>query len=199
MIIINSRALSGILCYVALFFATTAFAQTNIAIKKGYHGMVEIGTSTVNGQVQEGFIKGPNDKYEKDQMLPGEMVRLSTVHGYAWGNGLFLGAGVGWDFELVNSAQYASIFAAAKYNIKDAAASPFIEGRTGYRICTNAYRYDTSGTFVSFATGVDFGNAAIRLGYEYSPIRQNYRADIGGLHRYYYTMNQFFFSAAFHF
>ena len=174
-------------------------AQSNHSFKKGYHGFVEVGAAAVNGQIQKGFVKSATERYLEDQMQPGEMIRLSTVHGYSWGNGVFLGGGVGYSFELLESAQYASFFADAKYNFKDASASPFLEGRMGYHFCTNAYRYDTQGMFVSVAGGVDFGCFSARLGYEYSPIKQNYRTDTAGLQRCYHWMNQFFFSLAFNF
>ena len=183
----------------AILFASTAFAQTNKAFKKGYHGSVELGFGTVNGQMKEGYIKSNTEVSPSDHDQPGEMVRLATVHGYSLGNGVFLGAGLGWDFELVDSAQYANVFADVKYNIKDASASPFVEGRAGYRFCTNAPRFDTEGVFVSAAAGVDFGRFAARLGYECCPIKQNYRTTWGYLQRKYYAMNQLSLSFAFNF
>lgn len=174
-------------------------AQTSHSFKKGYHGSVELGAAAVNGQIQQGFVKSSTERYTEDQIQPGEMIRLSTVHGYSWGNGVILGAGLGYSFELLDNAQYASIFADAKYNLKDSSASPFLEGRLGYHFCTNAFRYDTQGMLVSVAGGVDFGCLSARLGYEYSPLKQNYRTDLGGFQRYYYLMNQFFFSLAFNF
>lgn len=188
-----------LLLLTTVFLALPVSAQTSQSFKKGYHGFVELGAAAVNGQVQKGFVKSSTERLAEDQMQPGEMIRLSTVHGYSWGNGVFLGAGVGYSFELLESAQYASIFTDAKYSFKDASASPFLEGRMGYIFCTNAYRYDTQGVFVIVDGGMDFGRLSARIGYEYSPIKQNYRTDLGGLQRYYYLMNQFFFSLAINF
>lgn len=193
------KRIQTIILFAALILNIPVSAQSNCSFKKGYHGFVEFGTAAVNGQIQEGFVKSSTERYSEGQMQPGEMIRLSTVHGYSWGNGVFLGAGLGYNFELLESAQYASIFADAKYNFKDILASPFMEGRMGYNFCTNAYRYDTQGLFVSVSGGVDFGHFAARLGYEYCPIKQNYRTDYEGLHRYYYLMNQFFLSLAYNF
>lgn len=183
----------------AILLSLPLSAQSNLSFKKGYHGTVELGMSAMNGKMQQGFIKCNSEVCAEAQMQPGEMIRISTVHGYAWGNGVFLGAGLGWDFELIDGAQYASFFADVKYNLKDASASPFIEGRTGYHFCTNMPRYETGAVFVSAAGGVDFGHISARLGYEYCPIKQNYRSNAGQLYRSYYSMNQFFFSLAFNF
>ena len=181
-----------------LLFVLPAPAQTNRSFKKGYRGTVELGFGAVNGKMQNGFIKSNLEVSPADHEQPGEMVRLSTVHGYSFGNGVFIGGGFGWDFELIDNAQYASIFVNTKYNLKDASASPFVEGRAGYSFCTNGPKYDTGGLFVNAAVGVDFGRFTTRMGYEFCPIKQNYRTSVG-LDRKFYSMNQFFLSLAFNF
>lgn len=129
---------------------------------------------------------------------PDEMIRLSSTHGYAFGNGVFIGAGAGCNFQLIEDLHFASVFMDVKYNFVDASASPFIEGRTGYNYCINRYN-DIGGLFVSTAAGVDFGRMSARIGYELAPIKENVRARNGALGYVLYTSNQFFFSLAFNF
>lgn len=171
-------------------------AQTSRYYKKGYHGSFELGTGVGVGKMDAGFVLDDNHVFLGEQK-PGELIRLSTVHGYSLGNGIFIGGGLGWNFELFEGAQYASAFADMKYNFFDASVCPFIEGRAGYYFQTNGPRYETGGMFVSVATGVDFGRFSARLGYEFSPLKQNYRDRRGELLRYYYSLNQFFFTVSF--
>ena len=170
-------------------------AQSTYSFKKGYHGNVELGAGAVNGGIQQNFILR---NYAGNKEQPEEIIRLSTVHGYSYGNGLFLGAGIGYNFALVNSAQYASLFADAKYNVKDASASPFVEGRVGYNFWGES-EGDLGGMLVSLAGGVDTGRISIRVGYEYSPLKQRNRISNSSFVWCYYIMNQFFFSLAFNF
>lgn len=171
----------------AILFTSTAFAQTNRALKKGYHGNLELGTSAMTLKTMGSSSAEPD-----------EVIRLSTTHGYAFGNGVFIGAGAGYNFLLIENVQFASAFIDVKYNFVDASASPFIEGRTGYNYCTSQ-KNETGGLFVSTAAGVDFGRMSARIGYELAPIKENVRASNGALSYALYTSNQFFFSLAFNF
>lgn len=171
----------------AILFASTAFAQTNRAWKKGYHGNLELGASAMTLKTMGSSSAEPD-----------EVIRLSTTHGYAFGNGVFIGAGAGCNFLLIENVQFASVFMDVKYNFVDASASPFIEGRTGYNYCTSQ-KNETGGLFVSTAAGVDFGRMSARIGYELAPIKENVRASNGALSYVLCTSNQFFFSLAFNF
>ena len=171
----------------AILFTSTAFAQTNRAWKKGYHGNLELGTSAMTMKMMgNGGVE------------PDEMIRLSSTHGYAFGNGLFLGAGAGCNFQLIEELHFASVFLDVKYNLADVSVSPFIEGRTGYNYCINKYN-EIGGLFVSTAAGVDFGRMSARLGYELAPVKENIRSNNGRLSYSLCTSNQFFFSLAFNF
>ena len=171
----------------AILLAVPVSAKDNKALKKGYHGNLELGTSAMTMKMMG------NSSVEPD-----EMIRLSSTHGYAFGNGVFIGAGAGCNFQLIEDLHYASVFMDVKYNFVDASASPFIEGRTGYNYCINKYN-DIGGVFVSTAAGVDFGRMSARIGYELAPIKENVRAS-NGAHGYaLYTSNQFYFSLAFNF
>ena len=117
--------------FATLYASQNVFAQLYKAFKKGYRGSVGVSTGVAGGTMQKGFFTVANGANAKDQLKPSEFIRLSTVHGYQLGNGVFLGMGLGWDFELLEEMQYGSVFADIKYNLVDASASPFIEGRTG--------------------------------------------------------------------
>lgn len=183
----------------AILFTSTAFAQTNKAFKKGYRGSVEVGTGVAGGTMQKGFLTIGKEANAEDQWKPAEFMNISTVHGYQLGNGVFLGIGLGWSFEMLDGMQYGSAFADIKYNIVDASASPFVEGRTGYRINSNLGGRGTEGLFISAAGGVDFGPFSASLGFDYCPYLQTGKSSTGSIYRYCYTMNQFFFSLAFNF
>jgi len=184
-------------------------AQTNQSFKKGYHGFVELEGSTLQGKMQRGFasevpsgsgrtpvINSLSDLdafleyYADDGSRYGEMVRVSTVHGYGWGNGVFLGLGLGYSASLKDDMDFISTFVDAKYNFVDVSASPFLEGRVGYTFDTMTVNH-TGGLFVSGAAGVDFGRFGARLGYEFCPLAQQNRT--------YYALNRFFLSLAFNF
>lgn len=181
-----------LVAFATLYASQNVFAQTNKAFKKGYRGSVGVSTGVAGGTMQEGFFTVANGANAKDQLKPSEFIRLSTVHGYQLGNGVFLGMGLGWDFELLEEMQYGSVFADVKYNLVDASASPFIEGRTGYHINSNLGGSDTEGLFIGVAGGVDFGHFSASLGFDYCPYLQ--RED---KYRYYYTTKQFFFSVTY--
>ena len=168
-----------------LLSSFTASGQVNRSFKKGYRGSVELEGSVFNGRLQSGFEQ------------PGELIQLSTVHGGRLGNGLFLGAGLGYAFWLSEETGFASLFVDAKYNIKDAAVSPFVEGRAGYSVCSTS-RLETGGMFVNAAAGVDFGRFTARLGYEYLPIKQLEWTSHGQT-KTYYALDRFFLSFAFNF
>jgi len=181
------KKLSVLFVVLAILLAVPVSAKGNKALKKGYHGNLELGTSAMTMKMMG------NSSVEPD-----EMIRLSSTHGYAFGNGVFIGAGAGCNFQLIEDLHFASVFMDVKYNFVDASASPFIEGRTGYNYCINKYN-DIGGVFVSTAAGVDFGRMSARIGYELAPIKENVRASNGYLSYVLYTSNQFFFSLAFNF
>lgn len=169
----------------ALFLSVTATAQTNRAFRAGYRGSVELESSAFRGRFQDGTER------------PGELIQLATVHGYSWGNGVFLGMGVGYSSWLSEDSQFVSVFLNARYNIKDTVASPFIEGRTGYSFCTTT-RLETGGLFVRMSVGVGFGHFSASLGYEYLPVKELEQTG-SGLKKSFYTLDRLFLTLAFNF
>lgn len=179
------KRLLFVLSFTALFLSVPALAQTNRAFRAGYRGIIELEGSAFHGRLQNGVEQ------------PGELIQLATVHGYSLGSGVFLGMGLGYSFWLSQDTQFASVFLDARYNIKDVAASPFIEGRTGYSFCTTT-RLETGGLFVRMSAGVEFGRLSVCLGYEYFPVKELQQTG-SGLKKSYYTLDRLFLSLAFSF
>lgn len=151
-----------LLIIITLATGFTCAAQMNRAFRKGYQGSIEIRNGAVFG---------------KDKV--GGMLQLTTLQGYRMGNGLFLGAGAGVSYDLVDDIVVFPLFLDAKYIFLDDKVSPFAAARTGFRMEGRDYL----APFVSISAGVDAGRFTIRLGYEYCSVRRmhreyNYTTDI---------------------
>lgn len=156
----------------------TLSAQESRMFRKGYRGNLEIGNYAVFG---------------KDKV--GGLALLTTTHGYSFGDGAFVGVGLGVGADL-NGSLYFPIFMDAKYNFIDGRTSPFAAIRTGLR-------YDPNDEYIScgiaLGGGVDFGRHSVKLGYEYSVSKAN-DYDHHGSYSYIYAKPSFLFcSFAFNF
>lgn len=152
-------------------------AQESRMFRRGYRGNIEIGNYAVFG---------------KDKV--GGLAQLTTTQGYSFGDGAFVGAGLGAGVDL-NGSLYFPLFLDAKYNFLDRRTSPFAAVRTGLR-------YSPDEEYISFnialGGGVDFGRYSIRLGYEYAVSATTY-STYGG-YAYEYAKPSFLFcSFAFNF
>ena len=106
-------------------------------------------------------------------------IGLNTVHGYSFGNGAFLGGGIGLDFKRGTcEGVYLPLFLDAKYNFGEyGALSPFAEMRMGVSVNVGgSFEYSDSGinaysTGISPAVGVDFGSFTVKMGYLLSSLR----------------------------
>lgn len=164
---------------VALLVSVPVCAQTNRSFVKGYHGNVELGNYATFGENQVGGI-----------------VMLATTHGYSTGTGMFVGAGVGYGYDIAPDMFVSSAFLDFKYNFVDTPVSPFLAARTGARF--GFARDDSVGQFVSLACGVDFGRFSARVGYEYASVRQQiYLNSRTSPVVAYQKPSQFYFSIAF--
>lgn len=121
-------------------------AQESYSFNKGYRGDVSVG-----GIV--GVTKGVrNDAFS-----------LSTVHGYSYGDGLFVGGGVGLN-ALFSDLVTVPVFAVAKYNFIDKVFSPFVDCRLGAEAMLQ--NNDKGLAFVvSPGVGVDFKRVNFRVAY----------------------------------
>lgn len=130
-----------------------ASAQTNRSFRKGYRGDVELGNYATFG---------------KDEA--GGMILFTSTHGYSMGNGMFIGGGAGYGYEIASDLYLVSAFIDAKYNLKDAAVSPFLAARTGAFLGGGRSQYTAQ--FVSLSCGVDVSRLSVKIGYQYAPVRQ---------------------------
>ena len=105
--------------------------------RRGYRGNIEIGNYAVFG---------------KDKV--GGLAQLTTTQGYSFGDGAFVGAGLGAGVDL-NGSLYFPLFLDAKYNFLDRRTSPFAAVRTGLR-------YSPDEEYISFNIALGGGAAALR-------------------------------------
>ncbi|MCR5071086.1 MAG: hypothetical protein K6A62_04085 [Bacteroidales bacterium] len=164
---------------IILLFSPILCAQKNL-YKDGYRGMIELGTYSF----RQGEALG--------------MIQFSTIHGYGFGAGLFIGAGVGYTHEIMSELQGGNVFLDVKYNLKNTSISPFIEGRAGYRFMLNSDPEEIGGQCIAIAGGVDFGRFSARVGYEHGAFRHKVWKD-WVYNTLYSRSDQLFFSLAFNF
>lgn len=133
-----------VLC-VALITMSVA-AQESFSYRKGYRGDVSLGGSVgVTKDVR-------NDAFS-----------LSTTHGYSFGDGVFVGAGVGVNI-LTTDQVTIPVYVVGKYTFLDNNITPFVDCRVGAEAVV--YNLDKGRAFmVSPAVGVDLGRFSIRAGY----------------------------------
>ena len=133
-----------VLC-VAIIGVSVA-AQEGFSFRKGYRGDVSLGGSV-------GVTKGVrNDAFS-----------FSTIHGYSFGDGVFVGAGVGVNV-LTTDQVTIPVYVVGKYTFLDNNITPFVDCRVGAEAVV--YNLDKGRAFmVSPAVGVDLGRFSIRAGY----------------------------------
>ena len=120
--------------------------------KTGYRGNVGLHLGGINARLGEfGF---------------------TTIHGKSFGNGVFLGGGIGLNYPILDIdtdvCLTVPIFIDAKYSVLDQRVSPFVEARIG----TMFFYGSDWGMFLSPVLGVDIGRWSIFVSYE---LRQNYK------------------------
>lgn len=135
-----------------LAFAAVLSAQSkNSSYKKGYKADVEIGTKI--------YSKGTGNAY-----------MATTSHGYAFGNGLYVGGGIGIGVETHGMLDHSEaricvpVFADVKYSFINRLASPFVSIKAG-----GYYDYTQCGIgyFVRPAVGVDIWRFSLNVGIDY--------------------------------
>ena len=148
--------------------------------RKGYRGSVEIGNYAVFGK----------DKY-------GGLAQISVTQGYSFGNGAFVGLGLGIATDLGGSP-IIPLYMDAKYNFINGKVSPFASVRTGLRFSPTHSEYLSVG--IALGGGVDFGRFSVKLGYEYSASRQfAYNPQTSNYTEYFSKPSVLFCSFAFNF
>ena len=133
-----------VLCVALITMSVSA--QESFSYRKGYRGDVSLGGSV-------GVTKGVrNDAFS-----------FSTIHGYSFGDGVFVGAGVGVNL-LTTDQVTIPVYVVGKYTFLDNNITPFVDCRVGAEAVV--YNLDKGRAFiVSPAIGVDLGRFSIRAGY----------------------------------
>ena len=125
-----------------------ANAQSNGAYKQGYRGSIELENMVL-------VNKAPDNM---------SAMSLVTSHGYSYGNGMYLGGGLGLSTEFkYRDFDRAQLFVEGKYNFLYNVVSPFVQLRTGLDF--DFWNSDKVGVFFSPAVGVDFSRFTMRLSY----------------------------------
>lgn len=137
-----------ILTAVAVLFATMGVsAQGSKAFDKGYRGSVNAG----------GDISVTKD-------WPNTSIEFTTSHGYSFGDGMYIGAGIGLNLEMSGNDVGIPVFFDVKYNILDWKLSPYIDCRMGVEFMT--YDYMKCGFMASPGMGFDYRDLSLRVGYK---------------------------------
>lgn len=131
----------------AILLASVAMsAQGSHAFEKGYRGNVSL---TGNIGVNKGLINNS--------------VELTMSHGYSFGDGMYVGGGVGLNVSF-NNYVGVPVFLDMKYNILDWRLSPYVDCRVGMEVlCDN----ENELTFMaSPGVGFDYRKMSFRIGYK---------------------------------
>lgn len=129
-----------------LGFATQTFAGENVNLhfNKGYAADVQLTAADVN------------------------MFHITTSHGWAFGNGLYLGGGAGFGAEWLgkvseSDAHYVpSLSVNARWSMLNAKVSPFVDVKATQYIDLTAGK---SNYGLTPAVGLDMGRASLSVGY----------------------------------
>lgn len=132
--------------FVLLLSMSIGAAAQKSPFHKGYRGDVSLGGSI-------GITKDVrNDAFS-----------FSTTHGYSYGDGFFIGAGLGLNV-LTSEGFTIPVYATAKYNFLDKELSPFVDCRIGGEALVQDG--DTGLAFItSPGLGVDFRRFSFRAAY----------------------------------
>lgn len=169
-----------------------AYKAVEYGVVEGYHavedafveGYKSIESSIVNrGTDNTGssinFKRGYRANIGLAASIP-DMWEITTSHGFSFGNGIYLGGGVGFAAEFTptykSTPTYLTpLFADFKYSFDNRHTSPFINISTGaYADITNiGIRY-----FLNPSLGVDIGRFSISVGYEYQLGVWNYNSGV---------------------
>lgn len=135
---------------IAFFVATAALIcgakaqaqNTNTYFKKGYTFDIEL--SVANNFDESAF---------------------TTSHGYSFGNGLFIGGGLGFEYVRSDAAYMTPVFAELKWSWFDFIASPYVDARVGYMVTNNNH----NSFYFSPSVGLDVSKVSLFVGWDIIP------------------------------
>jgi hypothetical protein len=162
-----------ILTLLMAFFAFTTFAQNKemtIHVPSGYQGFLEYG----------------NSWHFNKAMSTG--INLSTTHGFYYNGHVFVGVGVGIDFD--ENLFMLPFYTNVRYLfINDKFISPFMSLRLGSFISNNIGAYGDFGVGVRFASKRDFAVNVMVVGSYFSKV--NYGHDVSEVDEFGYPYTQY--------
>lgn len=133
-----------VLVVVSLLLTTlVSYAQSSHAFEKGYRGNVSL-----TGNI--GISKG----------LSHNGIELTTSHGYSFGDGMYMGGGIGMN--IVNDCVNFPVYFDMKYNLLDWKLSPYMDCRVGVTIAGE----DGIPFMASPGVGFDYRKMSFRVGYK---------------------------------
>lgn len=128
-----------------LLSAAMVSAQNSHAFEKGYRGNVSL---TGNIGVSRGFTNNA--------------VELTTSHGYSFGDGMYMGGGIGLNVGMSDYMAF-PVYFDMKYNILDWKLSPYVDCRAGFVVWGDA---EGLSFMASPGIGFDYRKMSFRVGYK---------------------------------
>ena len=138
------RLIALVALLIGIISATTAQNNENKWFDKGYTFNVELSATDIS------------------------IFHITSSHGWAFGNGLFVGGGAGFGAEWADSKvegtphYVPSLFVNARWSILNKGVSPFVDLKAGQYIDLAAKKV-TYG--INPSVGIDFGRFALGIGY----------------------------------
>lgn len=138
-----------ILSAVAFFLAAMVMsAQESHAFEKGYRGNMSVG-----GDIS--VTKGWTDNF----------VGLTTSHGYSFGDGMYMGGGIGLNLEFGGDYVCVPLFFESRYNIVAWKLSPYVDCRVGFEAILPGGDGSAIAFMASPGVGIDYRRLSYRVGY----------------------------------
>lgn len=90
---------------------------------------------------------------------------FTTSHGYSFGNGLFVGGGLGFEYVVSDKAYMTPVFAELRWSILNCIASPYLDARVGYMVTNNS----RNSFYFAPAVGIDISKVSLFVGWDILP------------------------------
>lgn len=94
----------------------------------------------------------------------GNSVEFTTSHGYSFGDGMYVGGGIGLNAELGGDYAGVPVFFDMKYNIVDWKLSPYVDCKAGAEVMLGEGA--RSAFIISPGVGFDYRKLSLRVGYK---------------------------------
>lgn len=111
------------------------------------------------------FKKGYSFDFELATARPFDQNAFSTSHGYSFGNGLFVGGGLGFEYSAKDDKFLTPVFGEARWSMFDKTVTPYIDARVGYMIIAS----HGNSFYFSPTIGLDIWKFSAFLGWDVMP------------------------------